>query len=619
MPGRLRIADALDLKTSGKWVALSVLTGVSAGLAAAAFMWLTNEIVRHGLWRYGRWLPSDAAGEPPVAVIGPMPWPQPDVILIVAVMTLGGLVSGLLVHWVSAEAEGAGTDAAIFAFHYRKGRVSGRIAPLKLVASAVTLGTGGSAGREGPIAQIGASLGSWFAQRMKVSSRDRRIMLAAGMAAGVGAVFRAPLAGALFAAEILYSRSDFEADAVIPAAGSSIIAYSVYCLLLPESIRYTPLFGDGLAAALEPAAVSHLPAYTLLAAALVVVGFVYAQVFAATRRAFRWLTLPRWVNPAVGAMLAGCVGGGLFLASGRVEALGVLGTGYGVLQTAVTDAAQVGAGLLLLIAVVKIATTSLTIASGGSGGVFGPSMVVGGSLGGATGLLLADAAPGWVAGPESMAVVGMAGFFAGAARAPFSTIIMTSELTGGYALLLPTMWVSTLCFVLGGRFGLYPSQVPTRVESPAHRGDFLVDVLEGLTVEGVYDRGKAVVKIPESTPLEQIVRLLATTTQHYFPVVNDAGKMIGIFTDDDVRMYLYDQTLWSLANARDVMSGRVVALTPEDDLNTAIRAFTSIASNELPVVSAADRGEVLGTIRQKDAVAAYNRRVVEIKSEMAEN
>lgn len=245
-------------------------------------------------------------------------------------------------------------------------------------------------------------------------------------------------------------------------------------------------------------------------------------------------------------------------------------------------------------------------------------MVVGGCFSAAVGLLLNKWIPAWVPSPEAFGVVGMAGFFAGAARAPFSTIIMVSELTGGYELLLPTMWVSTLCFTLSGRFGLYPSQVPTRVESPAHRGDFLIDVLEGLSVGKVYDPQAAIVKVNESMSLEHIVKLLAQTKQHYFPVVNDAGKLIGIFTDDDVREYLYDPTLWTLANARDVMSNRVVVVTPDDDLNTAIQAFTMTAIDELPVVSAADRGELLGTIRQKDAVAEYNRRVREIKTEMAD-
>lgn len=611
-----RIADALDLRTSGKWIGLSVLIGVSAGLAAAAFNQLTLLVVELGLAPLAGFVPSDAIGEAHVFLAPETvfrPW------MAVAVMTVGGLISGLLVYLVSAEAEGAGLDAAIFAFHRRKGEIDGKIAPLKLVASAITLGTGGSAGREGPIAQIGAALGSWLSTKFHLSARDRRIMLAAGMAAGVGAVFRAPLAGALFAAEILYSRSDFEADSVIPAASASILAYSVFCLTLPENIRYTPLFGRDLIDILEPAAVSELLPYTALAAMLVAVGFVYVKSFSITRKAFRHLPGPRWIRPAIGAFLAGVIGLGLWeFLSHDPQALGVLGTGYGTLQDAVTNAQGLGVRLLIAVAFVKIVTTSLTVASGGSGGVFGPSMVVGGCFGAAVGLLLNQWIPEWAPSPEAFCVVGMAGFFAGAARAPFSTIIMVSELTGGYELLLPTMWVSTLCFTLSGRFGLYPSQVPTRVESPAHRGDFIVDVLEGLSVGKVYDAQATIVKVNESMSLEQIVKLLAQTRQHYFPVVNDSGKLIGIFTDDDVREYLYDPTLWQLANARDVMSNRMVTVTPDDDLNTAIQAFTVSAIDELPVVSADDRGELLGTIRQKDAVAEYNRRVRELKLEMTE-
>lgn len=612
-----RLSDALDLRTSGKWIGLSVMIGVLAGLAATAFNQLTMLVVRIGLLPMAGFVPSDAVGEPHILIDDGMlfhPW------WLVGVMTIGGLISGLLVRFVSGEIEGAGLDAAIFAFHRRKGEIDGKIAPLKLIASAITLGTGGSAGREGPISQIGAALGSWLSTRMKLSGRDRRILLAAGMAAGVGAVFRAPLAGALFAAEILYSRSDFEADAVIPAASSSIIAYSIYCLTLPEDIRYSPLFGHELADLLEPAAVTELLPYTFLAILLAAVGVLYVKAFSSIRKLFRYIPGPRWIRPGVGAFLAGVIGVGLWeWFQHDPQTLGVLGTGYGTLQDAVTHAPGLGVKLLFAVAFVKVLTTSLTVASGGSGGVFGPSMVVGGCFSAAVGLILNQWIPEWVPSPEAFCVVGMAGFFAGAARAPFSTIIMVSELTGGYDLLLPTMWVSTLCFTLSGRFGLYPSQVPTRVESPAHRGDFLVDVLEGLRVEEVYDRQRTVLKVTESTPMEQIVKLLSQTSQHYFPVVDDAGKLIGIFTDDDVRGYLYDSTLWTLANARDVMSNRVTVVTPEDDLNTAIQAFTLTAIDELPVVSAEDRGEMLGTIRQKDAVAAYNDRVREIKIEMAES
>jgi CIC family chloride channel protein len=278
-----------------------------------------------------------------------------------------------------------------------------------------------------------------------------------------------------------------------------------------------------------------------------------------------------------------------------------------------TDASTVSIGILLTIALVKILTTSLTISSGGSGGVFGPSMVIGGCTGGAVGLWFQRLWPSLVQQPEAYAIVGMAGFFAGCAHAPFSTIIMVSEMTGGYELLLPTMWVSTLCFIMSRRWKLYSKQVPSRLESPAHRGDFLVDVLEGLTVAEVYDRSRNILRIPESMPLHQIVHALSTTKQHYFPVVNEAGEMVGIFSGDDIRRYLYDETLWQLATANDVMNPYIVSVTPQDDLNVAIRAFTAIAIDELPVVDPDNRRKLLGTLRHKETIAFYNRRLMEYK------
>jgi CIC family chloride channel protein len=213
----------------------------------------------------------------------------------------------------------------------------------------------------------------------------------------------------------------------------------------------------------------------------------------------------------------------------------------------------------------------------------------------------------------------MAGFFSGCAHAPFSTIIMVSEMTGSYELLLPTMWVSTLCFIFGRRWQLYLKQVPSRLESPAHRGDFLIDVLEGIRVRDVLETTPHEIRrIDESMSLRDIVHLLAETRQHYFPVVDSQQRLVGIFSSDDVRSYLYDETIWQLAVARDVMTSRVVSVTLDDDLNTALRAFTSIAIDELPVVDAADRTQLVGTLRHKDTIMAYNRRLLELKLAHAE-
>ena len=191
---------------------------------------------------------------------------------------------------------------------------------------------------------------------------------------------------------------------------------------------------------------------------------------------------------------------------------------------------------------------------------------------------------------------------------------MVTEMTGSYQLLLPTMWVSTLCFLLGRPWTLYRKQVPTRLDSPAHRGDFLVDILEGMSVSDVYQTGRRVIQIHEGTSLDEIVHRLAKTTQRYFPVVDSDDKMVGIFAAEDVRSYLYNDAIWQLADANDVMVTRVITVTPDDDLNTALRRFTKLNIDELPVVSSDSPRELLGMLRRQEVIAAYNRRMEEHKT-----
>lgn len=615
---RRRVADLVntfELQTTGKWFFLSTLIGCVAGVGAILFQLLTHYVVEFSLAHFANYLPGEAVGEPAGIKIDELafaPW------MIVVVMTVGGLISGVLVYTFAPEAEGHGTDAAIDAFHNKRGRINWRIPLVKTFASAITLGTGGSAGREGPIAQIGAGFGSLLATRLQLSARDRRIMLAAGMAAGVGAIFRAPLAGALFAGEILYRDGDLESDVIVPAAISSIISYSVYSMTLPAEFRFMPLFGEP--PEFVRSTIWDLIPFALLSIVLVLVGILYIKIFYGTHRLFEKVPVAKHFRPAIGAFTAGLLAMGLYYGfAENMQLLAVLSTGYGVLQGALTDATSVAPVVLLTVALFKIVTTSLTISSGGSGGVFGPSMVIGGCMGGAIGQWFAKYGPEWwTAQPESYAIVGMAGFFAGIARAPFSTIIMVSEMTGSYHLLLPTMWVSTLCFLLSRRWTIYVKQVPSRLESSAHRGDFMIDLLEGIQVEDVYQRDRQLCYIHESMSLEDIVHLLSENEQQYFPVVDDNQKMIGIFSANDVRAYLYDETIWRLANARDVMVSNLVTLTPEDDLNTAMQKFTSLNLEELPVIDPNDSGELLGMLRRKETIAAYNQRMVEMKQQIAD-
>ena len=598
-----------EFQSLTKWFALSAVVGVVAGLGAILFRYLGQSVEFLSLAHFAGFVPVEAAGEKslfPEVGRELVPW------AIVAVMVCGGLISGWLVYTFAPEAEGHGTDAAIDAYHNRQGKVRGRIPIIKTLASAVTLGTGGSAGREGPIAQIGAGFGSLLATWLHLPARDRRIMLAAGMGAGVGAIFRAPLAGALFAGEIMYRDADIESDVVVPSAVASTVAYSVYCMALPKEIRFTPLFGRDLD--YHVVTPLELIPYGLLALIVTVVGVLYIKTFYGLHDAFKKLPLPATLRPAVGAGLAGVIGvGAYYLFGENTHLFAVLGTGYGTLQTALSPGTLPAVQILVAVALLKILTTSLTISSGGSGGVFGPSIVIGGCLGTAVGQVFQQWWPEIVIHPQTYGIVGMAGFFAGCARAPFSTILMVSEMTGSYDLLLPTLWVSTLAFLLGSRWTLYQKQVRTRLDSAAHRGDFMVDVLEGIRVGDVYDPNRRIVLIPESMSLDDIVHSLVKTNQHYFPVVDRENRLIGIFSADDVRSYLYDDTLWHLVNARDVMTPNVVVVTPEDDLNTALGYFTALNVDELPVVDPDDRQKLLGVLRHKELIGAYNRRIVEHK------
>ncbi len=602
---------ALRLTSTARWSLLSFFVGLMVGLAAIIFEWLTQAVGRYSLGQFAGFPQDGSVGEHSFfepASTPFSPW------MVVSVITLGGLISGILVYWVAPDAGGAGTDAAVDAFHNRKGLIHSRVPWVKTIASAVTLGTGGSGGREGPIAQIGAGIGSWIASRLGLTAIDRRILLAAGVGAGVGAMFRAPLAGAIFAAEILYSDTDMEADVIVPSAIASVVAYSVFTQAIPAEVRFQPIFGAGLSHRLDSPA--ELLPYTLLAFALLIMAAFFVRFFHATQGLFEKIPVRPHLRPAIGAMLAGVIGISLYMYSGRnPEVLGVLGTGYGTLQRALTGSEGLTIGLLASVAFAKMLTTSLSIGSGGSGGVFGPLMVIGGCAGAAFGEAAHAISPTLVPYPEAYAVVGMAGFFSGVARAPISTIIMIRELTGDFGLLVPTMLVSTLTFVFSSRFVLYTHQVSTRIESPAHRGDFLVDVLEGLCVKDVFQTGRRLLFIHEGASLDEIVHLLAETNQHYFPVVDSDHQIVGLFSDDDVRAYLYDDTLWHLANARDVMISDFFRVSPDDDLNTAMQKFTSLNVDELPVVDPLEPGKLLGFLGRKETIAAYNRRILEHRRE----
>src|SRR6516165_7690508 len=248
------------LRPQARLLGLSLAVGIVAGIGAVVFFMACQVVFRFSLDAVAGYHPSSPGGEP--ALLGEssaafQPW------LLLIVPTVGGILSGLLVFTVAPEAEGHGTDAAIAAYHQHQGRIRPRVPLVKIIASAITIGTGGSGGREGPIAQIGAGFGSFLGSILRLSPVERRILMAAGMGAGVAAIFRAPLAGALFAAEVLYRSPDFESEVIIPAGLASVTAYSTFGVVF----GWSPLFTipAELLNALTFNSPLHLISYTILA------------------------------------------------------------------------------------------------------------------------------------------------------------------------------------------------------------------------------------------------------------------------------------------------------------------------------------------------------------------
>jgi CIC family chloride channel protein len=451
------------MRGQARMLALSSLVGFVAGLGAIVFYLATKSVEHYTMAAVAGYQPEPhPAGETPIAWLPaarPMLYPW----LLVAVCAAGGLVSGVIVFTIAPEAEGHGTDSVIAAYHHHQGYLRPRVPLVKLVASAITIGTGGSGGREGPIAQIGAGFGSVLAGIVGLKPTERRVLLAAGMGAGIGAIFRAPLAGALFAAEVLYRSPEFEADVILPAALASAVAYSTFA----SAFGWDPLFAMPELSFDNP---WQLVPYLVLAVTMALLAMIYTRTFYAMVGAFHRLRMPPHFRPAIGALLTGLIGVALYYAFGREpKALAVLASGYSAIQAIVENETAAGAGLLAAIALGKILTTSLTIGSGGSGGVFGPSMVIGGCGGAALGIGLHDLWPELVPHPASFAVVGMASFFAAAAKTPFSTLVMVSEMTGGYQLLLPALWGCAIAFMVSDEQSIYSAQVEDRSQSPAHR------------------------------------------------------------------------------------------------------------------------------------------------------
>jgi len=570
---RQRVRSAAYLR---KWVVLGALIGVISGLGAALFFTALDLGTRFFLGALAGFVPASPLGEGSAPITAAArPWALP------LVVGLGGLISGIIVFRLAPEAEGHGTDAAIAAFHHGAKRIRARIPLIKLVASAITIGSGGSGGREGPTAQIGAGFGSFLARVLDLDARDARIAVSCGMGAGIGAIFRAPLGGAVLAAEIPY-RDDVESEALVPAFVASIVAFSIFGAF----VGFDPIFGRvGGAGFTDP---RQLVYYALIGLAAGFVGRIYIGGFYGLTRWFGRWTLPREVRPAIAGFAVGCLG---------VVLPGVLGTGYGWVQAGLDRTTLLGLPLLVVLALpfAKILATSLSIGSGGSGGIFGPGMVIGGLLGAGIWRLLEPIAPGVPLDPSPFVIVAMMALFGSIAHAPLAVMLMVAEMTDNLAILAPAMLAIGIATLIVGDRSIYASQLRSRAESPAHRFRFALPLMAAIPA-GDAAREPRVVVTPDETALTALTRLVHAGVPGA-PVLDRSGAVLGSIDVAALDAATDDSTVGDLD-----LAGPTIAAA--DALDDALEALTEAHRSWAPVV-AGDR--LVGILSIRDIVAAYRR------------
>ena len=566
---RVRAADHLR-----KWIVLGSVIGAISGLGAVTFYLALEFATRLLLGGIAGFVPATPAGEggQPITEAA-RPWAIPFVV------ALGGLISGVIVFRLAPEAEGHGTDAAIGAFHHGARRVRGRIPLIKLVSSAITIGSGGSGGREGPTAQIGAGFGSFLARALDLDARDARIAVATGIGAGIGAIFRAPLGGAVLAAEIPY-QDDLEADALIPGFVGSIVAFSVFGVC----IGFAPIFGTIASAGFtDPRQLAY---YALIGIAAGVVGRLYITTFYGASSWFARWSLPRTVRPAIAGFAVGCMG---------VVLPGVLGTGYGWVQAALDRQSLLALPLwvVLVLPFAKIAATSLSIGSGGSGGIFGPGMVIGGLLGAGIWRLLEGVAPAVPADPSGFVIVAMMALFGSIAHAPLAVMLMVAEMTGNLEMLAPAMLAIGIAMLVVGPRTIYRSQLRNRTESPAHQFRFALPLLASIPA-GDAVRAPRLVLRADDTAGAALERLQAAGLPGA-PVVAASGRLRGSVEADALAAGPPDARVGELADS-------TTAVAVDDSLDDVLAALADGHRAWVPVATPFGLAGILST---GDVMRAY--------------
>jgi len=589
--GRLRI---LSLRARGaqwiasagytrKWLVLGILIGAIAGLGAVVFyeaLRLATYVLLQVIAGYTVPTPlgEGAHAASPHFV---RPWAIP------VVACAGALAGAILVFGIAPEAEGHGTDAAIAAVHHDPRGIRFRAVVVKIVASALTIGSGGSGGREGPTGQISAGFGSFLARFLDLSPSDARIAVSSGIGSGIGSIFGAPLGGAVLATEIMY-RDDFEVEALLPAFIASITGYVVW-----GSIEgFGPLFG--YVGNYRFTNASQLLWFGLIGILGGLVGLLYAKGFYGIAAYFGRLAIPRWVRPALGGLVVGCM---------ALAIPQVLGTGYGWIQESLgPELLHIPLWIVLILPLARIAATGLSIGSGGSGGIFGPGMVIGAFIGAGVWRLFEPIAPGLGSSPAPYVIVGMMCCFGSIARAPLAVMLMVAEMTGNLTMLVPAMIAVGLATLIVRHTdaSIYKSQLRNRAESPAHRILAGLPLLAAVPAADAMARPRCVVN--DSMDPRGAEEQMTMSGVRGAPCVDTEGRYVGAVTLDAVHEAALAPQVADLAQLVDMS---VLPIREQQHLDVVLDVLTTAPQTWVPVID--DERRVKGTISISDVVHGYRR------------
>jgi CIC family chloride channel protein len=569
----------------GITIGLAIVVGVVAGLGAVAF--------RKMIWGF-QWLFFDG-GATAFGFMGDY--------YVIIIPAIGGIFVGLLIYFLAREAKGHGVPEVMAAVAAKGGRIRARVSVVKALASSICIGSGGSVGREGPIVQIGSSVGSTVGQWFKLHEDWIKTLVACGAAGGISATFNAPIAGVFFAHEVILSR--FITISFIPVVISSVAATMMAHVFLGQQRMF-------LIPEYTMVSSWEVLFYVALGISAGIIAFLFIRALYKSEDLFDAWKFPAYLKPVFGGILIGLVGLCSYLYAGDPLSAGIFGVGYGTdhgaMDAALSSDLTLGLGMLVGLMFLKMIATSVTLGSGGSGGIFAPSLFMGSMLGGALGSVFHRLFPAITAPYGAYALVGMAAVFAGAARAPITAIIILFEMTGDYMIILPLMLavvISTLVARGLSRESIYTLKVRRMGIDLSRREE--IAVMREITVGEAMSRDFPTVSPKMS--IGELTDMLVQTGHHGFPVLDDEGRLCGCVSLADVEAA--SAKGGSELTVDDIATKNVIVVYPDQSLHDALLRVRGLDIGRIPVVDRNEPTKLLGVLRRHDIIRAYTKAVGE--------